>query len=73
MNDVGEVIDEKIIFENADELAKYNEKLLNGFITYLNKKGRKTHDVFRCSANIFIANGEDHVKKYNDYIKNKIT
>ena len=64
---------EEIVFTNADELSKYNEKLLHGFITYLNKKNKKTHSVFHCGAYVQIVNdSEVFVKEFNDFIMSQI-
>lgn len=55
---------EEIVFTNANELSKYNEKLLNGFISYLNNKHKQTHDVFHCGATVQIPSDDKLIKDF---------
>lgn len=55
---------EEIVFTNATELSKYNEKLLNGFISYLNNRHKKTHNVFHCGANVQILPDDKLIKEF---------
>lgn len=64
---------EEIVFTNADELSKYNKTLLNGFITYLNNRHKKTKGVFHCGASVQIVSDEDLVMEFNDFVMSKIT
>lgn len=63
---------DKIIFTSSDEFSKYNEKLLNGFVTYLNNKHKKNRGVFSCGATIQIVSEQELIKEFNDFIVNKI-
>lgn len=65
---------DEIVFTNMDELSKYNKILLNEFITYLNNKQKKTHNVFHCGARVQIVDdSEEFVKEFNDFVMSKIT
>ena len=63
---------DEIIFTSPDELSKYNEKLLNGFVTYLNNKHKKNRGVFSCGATVQIVSEKELIKEFNDFIMNKI-
>ena len=72
--DYAEIIpSEAIVFTNEEELSKYNEALLNQFVSYLNKKHKKTKDVFVCSASIQISPDENLVKNFNKCVMQHIT
>lgn len=63
----------EIVFTNIDELSKYNQTILNGFIKYLNKKQMKTHNVFHCGAKVqIVSDSEELIKEFNDFVINKI-
>ena len=63
----------EIVFTNTEELSKYNEKLLTGFITYLNNKHKKNRNVFHCGASVqIVCNSEEFVKEFNDFVISKI-
>ena len=55
---------EEIVFTNATELSKYNEKLLNGFISYLNNRHKKTSCVFHCGATVQILPDNKLIKEF---------
>lgn len=55
---------EEIVFTNANELYKYNEKLLNVFISYLNNRHKKIHDVFHCGATVQILPDDKLIKDF---------
>lgn len=57
---------DKIIFTSKEELDKYNAKLLNDFVEYLNNQNKKTHKVFSCFASIQIISKDDLI---DDFIK----
>lgn len=55
----------QILFTDVNELSKYNEKLLEEFVTYLNSRHEKTGNVFHCGARVQILSGEELVKDFN--------
>lgn len=60
---------EEIVFTDADALSKYNEALLKGFITYLNKRHKKTRNVFHCGVRVqIVEDSEEFVKDFNNFV-----
>lgn len=53
-----------IVFTSIDELNRYNEKLLNNFIDYLNHQHKQSKNVFHCGARIQILDKQHLVKDY---------
>ena len=55
---------EEIVFTNTNEFSKYNEKLLNRFISYLNNRHKQTYDVFDCGATVQILPADKLIKDF---------
>lgn len=55
---------EEIVFTNANELSKYNEKLLNEFISYLNNRHKQNHAVFYCGVTVQILPDDKLIKDF---------
>ena len=49
-------------------LLKYNEKLLDEFIIYLNTKHKESHNVFDCGATVQVIQKEKLVKEFIDIL-----